>query len=327
MRGSYEAVVSKVLVAFSLIVFAIGYVVSVAKLNWLHIDLMKSALVLFPHGVAIAYASSLSKRKELYKLHLLSLPLIALPFSYDIVRYYLIIVSSYFVPFTLLSSKDWKGPFKRSLELVAVSYLALALYSAIRANDPFIDGVRLLVYPITLIYAVSSQSFPKTFGDQAHWGLVFTSSVLAFSILLYPNPASVLTVASLFLYLVSIKLYKFREYLAKVESMKDKPIPYRANRYFLYGHLWVIVSTLAPLLYFNSPLAFLHSLVLGFISLHIFIHFPLMVPIILRIRNAKRYNQLPYPFAIISAFVWPFAKDLAWISFLVGFALLLRIVL
>ena len=304
-----------------------AYASAIFGFRTVHEDLMRSAIVIFPHGVAIAYASSLSKRKDLYKLHYLSLPLVFLPLNYDLIRYYLPVVTAYFVPFALVSSKEWKGPFKRSLELMALSYLALGAYSLYPSPNPFTDAIRLLAYPLTLIYAVSSQSFPKTFGDRANWALAFLSSSLAISALFYPHSISILVLVSLILYFASIRLYRFRDYLRKVEAMKANQIAYKANKYFLYGHLWALASVLAPFVYFNNTLALLHSLLLGFISIHIFIHFPLMVPIILRIRNKRRYNQLPFLFALASAYVWPLAKQAAWISFALSLLSLISIII
>ncbi len=307
-------------------VFCLGYLVAPLGSSMLHVDLMRSALILFPHGVAIAYVSSLSKRKNLYKYHLLSLPSLALPFSYDVVRYYLPVISAYMIFVSISSARDWKGPFKRSLQLVALSYFGLAMYSVTPSTNVFVDGLKLLTYPLTLIYAVSGQSFPKTFGEGANWALLFASSILTFSLLSYPLVLSKLTLVALVLYLISIKLYRFKDFWSKVKAMSNNEVAYKANEYFLLGHLWVAASVPAAFAYFHSPLALLHALVLGFVALHIFVHFPLMVPIILEIRNKRRYNQAPFALTLPAAYLWPLLKHLAWALLALGFLSLISII-
>ena len=310
--------IARALTLYSLLIFTAALLLAPASPG-LHIDLMRSSVILFPHAVAIAYVSSLSKRR--WKgVELLNAPLFLLPLNYDLLKHYLVVPSLHAAVHSFLSSKAWKGPFKRSLQMVSLSYVALAIYS-LTSSSPFIDAVRLLAYPITLIYAVSCQSFPKTYGEEANWPLAFASSLAAFSFLLYPAPLYYLGLASTFTYLISIKLYKLGEYYSKVKQMEGTAG--KAQEYFLLGHAFVAPSVLWPWLFSTDPLSLLHSTLLGFVALHVFIHFPFMVPIILRVRNRRRYCKLVFPLAELAALSWPLQRHLAYLLFLTAYATLL----
>ena len=79
--------------------------------------------------------------------------------------------------------------------------------------------------------------------------------------------------------------------------------------YFCCGHAFALLSSVLPTVHFTSPLAFAHTFVLGFMSVHIFIHAPTMLPPIFGTRNARRFNCLPFALTAIAAFTWPLEKD------------------
>ncbi|HIH90437.1 hypothetical protein [Ignicoccus hospitalis] len=309
--------IAKVLVAYSLATFTVALTLA-PVFPKLHIDFMRAAVVTFPHGVALAYVASLSKgeRRELLPLNA---PLLALPFWYDGLKHYLAAPALHVALWALSSSSKWKGAFRRSLQAVAISYFALTIYS-ITSADPVTDAVRLLAYPFALIYAVSCQSFPKTFGEEANWPLAFASSALSLALLAYPHPSYALGFFSPLVYLVAAKFYNLPKYYKKVKGLEG--VARRAQEYFWWGHALVIPSSFLPLLA-KEPLTSLHASLLGFVALHIFIHFPMMVPIILKVPNRRRYCKLPLPLALLSATVWPHQRHLAYALFLLAYSTLL----
>jgi hypothetical protein len=100
--------------------------------------------------------------------------------------------------------------------------------------------------------------------------------------------------------------------------------------YYLEGHAYVIAIVVLIVLYtipamhagcnLNCVLLELHLLALGFAWMHVAIHAPMMIPVILGVRHAKRYTQAPYVFALLSAVLWPFMGIVSLILIILSLA-------
>ncbi len=314
--------ISLILVA-SLVTLSLGMVFSIMRNHVIHMYLMISTMILFPHAVALAYVSSLNRKDSALReaALLLSLPLVIMPLSFNVVKLYSIIPFSIMVIYSLASSRLWKGSPRYSLILVGVSYVYLTI-SMIMHGGLVTTAIHLLSYLITLIVAVTSHSLPSTFRDEALWPFsfisAFTSSLTFISYKLIFIP--------LIFYAIGVRLWSLPRYLKIIERYDKRTFAYRGNRYFLMGHAFVLpsvaVSSLACL---GGPLTLLHAILLSFVTIHIYIHTPMMLPVILRIRHRRNYMNWIFILPLLSAALWPFVKDLAWLLYASGLYFLTRV--
>ncbi len=252
---------------------------------------MPLALFSFVTVVALDYLSSLGREKVGNWAYALAIG--------SVITKLIVVPTSLFMIY--LSMRVYKE--RRSLSAfglsVAYAYsLAWALFATSYC-------LYFLPFVLTAVYAVSSESLPRTFNERPIPPLVVTSFLLnslgfvSYKLLLLSVP----------LYLVGSRYYELGEFCRRAREARG--VASAALSYYCQGHAAAALSLALPYL-FGKPLEFLHSLMLGFISIHMFVRFPTMLPPMLRIPNARRYNPAPFAFALLSALLWPYFKGVAW---------------
>ncbi len=312
-----------VILILSLLNLCVGLIYSMMRNVNAHMELMVTTAILFPHAVALAYVSSLNRRDFVLRevTFFTSLPLVLMPLNFTLIKSYSVIPFTLMIVYSALSTRLWKGSVKYSLLIVAISYVYLT-YALLHSNDVLALALDLSAYLITLIVAVTSHSLPSTFRDEALWYVSMASAIS--TSLVFINYKYV--IIPLLLYFVGAKLWKLPRYLEIVKRYDRRSFAYRGNMYFLVGHAFVIASiVLTSIAALADPLTFLHAFLLSFVTEHIYIHAPMMLPVILRIRHKRNYMNWIYVFPLISAILWPFLKDLAWLVYVIGLYFLARV--
>lgn len=243
--------------------------------------------------------------------------------------------------FTALSAVSPRGPSVRlSLLSMASTYASTAVYSALLAlrgdiHRPEIIGL-LYALPVQAIYSVTIHSMPSTYGERADARLVAAMHGvvwLGLALLLVDARwgAAVLCLSPL-LYFLAARVYRVPVRLRKVLDMGPGPVR-SSHLYFLAGHIyamaswvWLASSTILWLAGSVSLLAVIHALVMGFIGIHIYIHAPLMLPVLLGTSTERRYGHAPLLLLLASAMLWPVARGPAMLLFLLSLAALLLVV-
>jgi hypothetical protein len=223
---------------------------------------------------------------------------------------------------------DRTGSLRISLKLFAVTYaftLAASILWVTKDTDkvfPIFSLSLVSVYTIPLIYSVTVHSLPSTFNDKPSVPAAYSSVILAgFGGLLLLNIDFVkfgvfMVFLSTVVYLYGARVYKFKKYLNNVSQRLDRNSDaFKGLKYYLDGHLAVIILVIVMVaVQFWYVIAYgcnrecillaLHMLTLGFAWLHVAIHAPLMLPVILGLKHAKRYNVAPYILTILASITW-----------------------
>lgn len=167
----------------------------------------------------------------------------------------------------------------------------------------------LYSYPIPMIYSVSVHSFPSTYHEKPvtplYWAVM---GLNALGLALYASTwqeaqlaGLALLVAGLLAYFPAIGLHHAPRIASRIKASKNQVVR-KTHQYFLAGHFYAVLTAILATIYTGlylytptTPLECItHSLAIGFIGTHIFIHAPLMLPVILGIPTARRYNQAPF---------------------------------
>ncbi len=302
------------------------------------------AILLFPHAVAVAYVASSARapRKPLLLAALATLaylPAPALALGNTLVGdLFFAAASVTLATASILIARERKASVRISLTLVALTY-ALTI-AAIVAADLSNAGLRekalalTIAYPLTLIYAVTVHSLPSTFGDQPDPRLAPIPHLLAAPAAILapirPETALALTAASLLAYIPAARIHRLPAYYEKLRGRNPETPAYKGMKYFLDGHVMVVVSiaaTLAATIYLTishwNTLAALHLLLLGPVLVHIAIHEPMMIPVILGVRHKRLFIREVYPTAILASITWIFSPPIAYMILLAYFLLLI----
>jgi hypothetical protein len=283
---------------------------------------------LFPYSVSVAYvASALNKYYPsqlpiaLGVLLLAPTPLLALSVGEEWANLLVVIAGILGFASAFYTSVFKRGSVRLSMQLVAITNLLAVITAIVRqcwAQGLLFSYYSLAMtisYPVTLIYAVTVHALPSTFKDKPHvtvsWLLPVLTIVSALLILTdKAELGGVLAILSAYLYIVAAKLYKLKEYFQLASKFPEGPARGGAY-YFLEGHIAVIILIVLITVYMVLPgcnvLCLLHLYALGFSSLHVMIHGPMMVPVILGIRHKRRFNPSPYVFQLIAMALFPFS--------------------
>lgn len=349
MSGSLQTLTRNIarLVVYTSIVYLVAALLYVIAGNFLvHASLMLySSLILFPYGVAIAYIASGAVRRSFAAVLASAggVILVVLPTSVATVigleeiadslvalAGFLAALSSGYV------ALQRRGSIKLSLFMVCVSMINLSvipLVKMILVSTPLFEYAIALVigFPISLIYAVTVHSLPSTFNDkplyEASIPLPFINLLASILVLSkWATYGTLLLLFSLALYIVAARIYRVLRYL---DTAKQKSgVSRRGLLYFLYGHVTVIISILIVVVYssafiagsgFCRVLCILHELALGFTSLHVYIHAPMMIPVILGIKHRRRFNPVPYLATLIAMLIFPLNTELALVFYVAAF--------
>lgn len=301
------------------------------------------AILLFPHSVAIAYVASAARRpaKPLILASLTTIsyligPLLAL--YTNTIADILFIISSLTIAYASLEiSKERKASVRISLLLTTYTYIitviTIILTDLYNISFPEKALALTIAYPLTLIYAVTIHSFPSTFGDQPNPGIApiphVIAALAAILVILNPQIALLLATLSLLAYIPTARLYKIRNYYEKIKGMDPSKPAYKGMKYFLDGHASVIINIITTIILTMylmktwSTLAALHLLLLGPVLIHIAIHEPMMIPVILGIKHKRLFFKEVYIMPILASIVWPFNPPLAYLILIIYFLLLI----
>ncbi len=205
-----------------------------------------------------------------------------------------------------------RGSVRLSMAASAYASLAGAAYSALAAGvEPLVvAGLGFLAaYPLQMIYAVSIHAFPSTYSRRPIAPLApapFALATLAAALIAVEpgewRAAALLAGLSTLAYLPAARVHEAPRIWGEVASSRRPPIVVKTHKYFLEGHVFVAIIAaftvaLALLALEGAPITpgcIAHALAIGFAGLHIMIHAPMMLPVILNIPTARRYTPLPY---------------------------------
>ncbi|OWJ54043.1 hypothetical protein Pdsh_09235 [Pyrodictium delaneyi] len=277
--------------------------------------MVPGGLTLFASTIAYSYSALVLRRlgAGVEALGMLLLAMLALfpIFLYIGVSYAWML---YTAPAIVMAIIVGFGALKLGNRVSRASYLSLAFsYAAsgilmplaYQATDVYGVAVLLsLSLLVPMIYAVSFQSYTLTCSLRPTIWLLPASvlaSIASSVALLYRinDVSSVLVLSSLLFYAVGARLY------AAAKCQRGT----RAHQYFALGH-YVVLASIAYAFYAvltSSISVLLHSILIGFIGLHIAVHAPMMVPVAAGIPNARRFTPLPYALLLAAAAAWRYS--------------------
>ena len=301
--------------------------------------------LLFPYGVAIAYVASAASTERarrlvaasgLVGLAALASPALAaaghrIPADILVALGFLVLAAA-----SLEASRTRRESARLSLEMFTATH-ALAAAALVAADSWGVGIVNLglglaAAYPVTLIYSVTVHSLPSTFKDEPDEALAWLLPALDFAASLeFLNgrigAGALLVVASMLVYVPAARLHRLARY-AQALSGRDPSSPaVRGLRYFLQGH-WAVLASITIVAavtayYFVgycTALCLLHSYLLGFSTIHVAIHAPMMLPVILKLRHKRRYNPAPFLLILASMALWPISGEAALALYAAGLA-------
>ncbi len=293
--------------SFSFIFLTVGIIGLAINVKW-HMNLMAAGLLAFASGVNISFLAALSRKAPLFStihaLVLLILPL--LPRD--------LMVLSFSLTGLLMTVQSGRRDFYTGI--IAYSYLS-PLASLLYEGIPFYLWL-VWSHPVSLIYAVSLHSIPKTYRYEHDKLLAYTSLAAHLYALIRGEPffASL----SMLFYFLSLKLNKALSSIGRVAKEARK-----AHKYLITAYLLLLPVILCSFLGLRH-LPYLHLLALGFIGLHVYGHAPMMLPVIFGIRNARSFSSLPLIFLALSSIIWPYNREIALYLLLGSVPLLVSIV-
>lgn len=313
----------------------IAFVSIISGRRLTHANLMLyGVLMLFPYSVALAYVASVARKHFLYllltgigTLLLIPLPLITiLGYNEEHALLVLIVAGVLGAASTSMTIGGRKGSVRLSLTLVTSSFASMAIASAAIISVGALGLVDLglslvLAFPVPLIYAVTVHSLPSTFDDHPNYTLSYPLPWLSLFasllvVLKHNTMANYIIIFTLILYIYSARLYKWRKYSERLNRLPEGPAR-KGMKYFLWGHISVIFAIIVIIAYLLdwpvkcTPICHLHMLTLGFVSLHVWIHGPMMLPVILSLRHRRRFTPLPYILLLTAMIVFPISMEAA----------------
>lgn len=189
----------------------------------------------------------------------------------------------------------------------SLSYMVSGVLAFIAYSGAGIRGAAVaLTYSLLLpmVYAVSFQSFTMTCGLKPVLWLLpaataasLVSGVAAITGSSYAGPAALI---SMVLYIIGARLYEAKRCIHGGKA---------ARRYFAIGHIAVLVAAVLSLYAVaggTGPYA-LHTVLIGFVGVHIAVHAPMMVPVAAGLPNARRFTLLPYVLLLAAVPAWSYS--------------------
>ncbi|AFZ70504.1 hypothetical protein Calag_0760 [Caldisphaera lagunensis DSM 15908] len=339
--------ISMIMVYISLIALIIALYIITRGFNLWHAKIMLLIfLPIFITGVSISYSSSSLKPNDnlapiILFLQISSALLVLVLSIVTIITnkiYFLVISLLYFGIVNLINATRPKGDIRLSVALIGYTGILSAIFLILNnTKNVFEIAIGFIfVYAISLIYSVTIHSFPNTFKDKPNELLVYLLFILqTISTLIYQyyfKISVILFSISIIVFYLSINIFRYKKY--SDFALNTTNVYAKAGTlYLLYGQaisaLYSIVLLISSILfYFNiiTLLDFIHLLIIGFVGIHIFIHAPLMLPVILRWTSARRYSLLPYILIVVAALIWPFDMHVAFLFLVLAIVFLVLIV-
>jgi len=277
-------------------------------LRWyqVHMHFMGMGVISFAAGVNISFWTSVTRKRGsvlaalLHSLSLLLLPLGSLLGWGTALIAFVSLTGLFF----LIPSR------KKSLVYLLELYSFLSLLSTVLSSHQGMEAWITAVewaYPVPLIYAVTLHALPKTYRYRASLPLAIPMIALHALVLCGFDPSRHLMWTSMLSYLGAARLDLALRGLRSVRVREALP----AHRYLISGYLLLIPLLILSWFMPVNTLGLLHILLLGFVGLHIYAHAPMMVPVLLGIRNAKRFNYSALILLLLATLSWPFNRDVA----------------
>ncbi len=297
---------SALVVVGSFVYIGLGLLSLLLRWYQVHMHLMGMGVLSFAAGVNISFWTSVTRRKGstlavlFHSISLLLLPLTSL-----------LGWGKFLIALVSLSGLAFLSHLrKRSLTYLLELYSFLALfYTFFGSFQSIEEWITSLVwaYPIPLTYAVTLHALPKTYRYSVNRALALLMIIFHAFALLGLNPTKIFMWISMLAYLGASRLDLAYFGVKSVRVREALP----AHRYLMAGYLLLL-----PLLILSWPiptntLELLHILLIGFVGLHIYAHAPMMIPVLLGTRNAKRFNYSALVLLTLAALSWPFNRDIA----------------
>ncbi len=178
-------------------------------------------------------------------------------------------------------------------------------------------------YASSMVMVVSLFTVSRNYGVDPSRPLVWAPlavNAVALGILYYGGPWVLVAALSLLLYFVVLRVYRAPSLIARGLSIGGPgggALVYMASSH---------TASVAPTLLLFYPgfdlLSKLHLAYIGFVGVHIFLHAPLMLPQIVRVKLAKDYTPLPTVLLSMAALARPWNGDLAYILVVASLAVL-----
>ncbi len=290
------------------------------RLYPIHMHLMGMGVLSFAAGVNISFWTSVTREKGSNAAALFhAISLILLPFCS------LLGWGSIAVSVAAISGLLFLIPLRRrslTFLLEIYSFLAL-LMAALRPGslEVWITGLEW-GYAVPLIYAVTLHSLPRTYRYRPHVPSAALMLVLHLMALVGVGPTKHLMWASMLVYLAAARVDRALSGLRAIRVREALP----AHRYLISCYLLLIPLLLISWPLDLDPLGILHILMLGFIGLHVYAHAPMMIPVLLGMRNSKRFNYWAPVLLAMAALAWPFSGNVALFLLLGSLYLVIYIV-
>ncbi|MET1102161.1 MAG: hypothetical protein ABWW69_06790 [Pyrodictiaceae archaeon] len=245
---------------------------------------------------------------------------------------------------SVVTAQLTQGTIRLSFVGFTISHVAASIYLIVGyvtkayiviGIAPFLLGF-LMAYPILMIYSVTINALPSTYGKKPLTLLYFISILLTLLALIllstgYVKVSTIVLAASFIAYAFAVRMDKLATIIKEVSGLKN-PIARRSHAYFIYGHAFVVgiigVSLVESIMYLIGLLklgCIIHMVAIGFIGLHISIHAPMMLPVILGIASARRYNYLAFVLLSTAAVLFCLAKPLSMVLVVLGVILTIMV--
>lgn len=301
---------SAITVVTSFLYLVIGLTSIIIGRYDIHMNFMGTGVVSFAAGVNISFWTSIARKRGspltsyLHVITLMTLPLASL-----------LGLRSYFLLLTSITGLLFILPLRtRSLTFLLEVYSFLSLLLTSLEHYDSLESLLLSVawsYPVPLIYAVSSQALPKTYRYKVNRLLMLTA-ILTHLATLMLGRVRLLMWLSMLSYLGAVRLDRA---ILGLKRVSEEALP--AHRYLIAGYSLTIPLLIISWLYPLGTLGILHLILIGFVGLHIYAHAPLMIPVLLGVRNSRRFNYSSLLLLLLAALSWPFNRDIA-LYFLAG---------
>ncbi len=276
-------------------------------LRWyqVHMHFMGMGVLTFAAGVNISFWTSVTRRRGSVPVTILhSLTLLSLPAG-SLLGWRTVMIALVSLTGLLFLLPLRKRSLIYLLEVYSFLSLLFTVFGSYR--DIWAWAAVEWAYLVPLIYAVTLHALPRTYRYRANLPLALVMIALHALALAGLGPIRHLMWASMIAYLGAARLDLAYSGLKSVRVREALP----AHRYLIAGYL-----LLAPLLILSwfiqvNALGLLHILLIGFVGLHIYAHAPMMIPVLLGIRNAKRFNYPTLILLMLAALSWPLNRDVA----------------
>ena len=290
-------------VAYATLLLATGLAMVVAGDAYGHVWLTGlGAPLSFYAGVAAAYIYSMAPAAGLPLAALLAASLAAYSLEPILPRLFLplhLLGSLLGLAASLLAARRGRA---RTVALgLAAVYLTGAAAAVLVRGLGYIEAVLVLLYsvPFAAIYPVNLFSLYKTYhrgGLAPLLALVLGLHAAGTLWRAATGETLVLSLAAL-AYAAALLAAALPMLSRHLRQPGRGSTAWRAHLYFLEGQLvaaLVAAAYAAEMLAGADPITEAHLVDMGFIAVHIYVHAPLMIPIIYGLRSGKRYNPTPY---------------------------------